>query len=55
MSIDPLICARCGKEIEPGSLVEFISIHDEDPAERRIIIEGDDDLVVHKTCPEEDK
>lgn len=45
----PLICERCGQEIRPGSMVEFIG---EDIEEQRIVV-ADEALVVHATCPSE--
>jgi hypothetical protein len=43
----PLICDRCGKEIEIGTPVVFIDPNG-DP-EPRILL---DSLVVHEVCPE---
>lgn len=44
-----LICAKCGREIVPGSMVEFVSPLDLDDVR---ILSSDDALVVHSPeCP----
>lgn len=48
----PLICAKCEKEIEPGSMVEFVGLNPSDP-DNRIMLQ-DNALIIHKECPEGD-
>ena len=45
-------CARCGRQIQPGTAVEFVGPDADkiDTGEQRIFVE-DEILVVHASCP----
>lgn len=50
----PLLCANCGCEIVPGTLVNFVGPDFDPDGGNQIITPDDDVMVVHAQCPDDD-